>query len=71
MLEISNKIRRTSYLAELEFKFCIALNCKSYPVSEGSPYFNIIFDYIEVFYDKEDVIGDILLYLKLLHIEDA
>lgn len=65
MLEIANKIKKTSYLAELEFKFCIALNCKGYPTHDGSPIFNTILDYIEIFYDKSDVIGDIMVYLRL------
>lgn len=31
MMELANKIKRSSYLAEMEYKFCIALNCKGYP----------------------------------------
>ncbi len=65
MIDLANMIKRTSYLAELEFKFCIALNCKGYPTHEGSPIFNTILDYIELFYDKSDVVGDLTLYLKL------
>lgn len=71
MIDTANKIKRTSYLAELEYKFCIALNCKGYPTFDGSPIFNAMLDYIELFYDKADVIGDIQIYLRLFQVEDA
>lgn len=58
-------------MSELEFKFCVALNCKGYPTSEGSPIFNTILDYIEIFYDKVDVISEIQIYLRLLNPDDA
>ena len=71
MIDLANKIKRTSYLSELEFKFCIALNCKGYPTQEGTPLFNVMLDYIELFYDKADVVCDIIPYLRLLQYEDA
>ena len=71
MVDLANSIKRTSYLAELEFKFCIALNCKGYPCHEGTPMFNAMLDYIELFYDKADVICDIIPYIRLFQIEDA
>lgn len=71
MIELANKIKRTSYMAELEFKWCIALNCKGYPTHEGSPLFNVMLDYVELFYDKADVVADSIPYLKLLAYEDA
>lgn len=52
-------MKRTSFLAELECKFCIALNCKGYPTHDCSSIFNTMLDYIELFYDKSDVIADI------------
>ena len=55
----------------MEFKFCIALNCKGYPCHEGSPMFNVILDYIELFYDKADVVCDIVPYIKLFKFDDA
>lgn len=64
-------MKRTSFLAELECKFCIALSSKSYPTYDGSTIFNTILDYIELFYDKADVIEDLLPYLRLLNPEDA
>jgi hypothetical protein len=71
MISIINNVKKTSYLSELEYKFCIALNCRNYPTHEGSPMFNTFLDYIELFFDKSDVIEDIRLYLQLLSDEDA
>lgn len=65
MMDIANQIKRTSYMAEMEYKFCIALNCKGYQTSEGTPFYNAMLDYIELFYDKADVIGDLAKYMKL------
>jgi hypothetical protein len=58
-------------MAELEYKYCIALNCKGYPTHDGSPIYNAMLDYIELFYDKADVIADLVPYLKLFQVEDA
>eukprot|EP00347_Sterkiella_histriomuscorum_P000542 403375452 len=71
MVDLANSIKRTSYLAEMEFKFCIAINCRGYPCHEGSPMFNVLLDYIELFYDKADVVCDIMPYIKLFQIEEA
>ena len=70
-MEIANKIKRTSYLAELECKLCIALNSKVYQTYEGSPLFNLILDYMEIFYDKADVVADLTVYMRLLQSEDC
>jgi hypothetical protein len=64
-------MKRVSFLAELECKLCIALNSKTYQTYEGSPLFNLILDYIELFFDKVDVVQDLLPYLRLLQTEDA
>jgi N-acetyltransferase B complex (NatB) non catalytic subunit len=64
-------MKRTSYLAELECRLCIALNCKNYPTYENSSTFNLMYEYIEQFFDKADVIGDLVPYLKLLNTEEA
>lgn len=37
------------------------------PCGVGSPYFNLVFHYIEMFYDKTDVVEDMLPYLKLIN----
>ena len=70
-IEISNRMKRTSYLAELECKLCIALNCKNYPTYESSSTFNLIYEYIESFFDKADVICDLIPYLILLNNDEA
>jgi hypothetical protein len=64
-------MKRTSYLAELECKLCIALNCKNYPTYESSSTFNLLIEYIEMFFDKADVICDIIPYIKLLNNDEA
>lgn len=71
-VDLGYRMKRISFLAELECKLCIALNSKSnYLTYEGTPYFNLLLDYIELFYDKADVLGDLLPYLKILNFEDA
>jgi hypothetical protein len=65
-------MKRTSYLAELECKLCIGLNCKNaYPTYENSSFFNLVLEYIENFFDKADVVIDILPYLRLMQPDDA
>ena len=65
-------MKRTSYLAELECKLCIGLNCKNpYPTYENSSFFNLVLEYIENFYDKADVVMDILPYMRLMQTDDA
>ena len=66
VMAIANEMKRTSYMADLEYKFVLALSYASYPVGEGSPYFQTIRDYLEKFYDKFDVVSDLRPYLRLL-----
>ncbi len=70
-VDLGNRIKRTSYLAEFDIRLCIAFNCKNYPTYDGSTYFNLILDYIEHFFDKSDVVFDLLPYLRLLNPDDA
>ena len=71
IMDTITNIKRASYRADLETKFCIALNCPSYPTNEVSPYFMVLQEYIEIFFDKGfDVIEDIMPYLKLLSTDD-
>lgn len=63
-------ILRTSYLGELEIKFCIALNCIGMQVGENSSYFNLMLDYVEFLYDKWDVVFDLLIYFQIMLLED-
>lgn len=63
---IANQMKRTSFMADLEYKFCLALRYPNYPTGEKSMFFSLIKEYIEAFHDKFDVIGDIRQYLVLL-----
>jgi hypothetical protein len=66
-VEIASRMKRTSYLAELECKLSIALNCRApYPTYENSSFFNLLQEYMENFFDKSDVIADLIPYLKLM-----
>ena len=60
-------MRRTSFLAELEINYIYALHAKGFNVGAGSQFFLLIYDYIDFFYDKSDVIEDLTPYLKLLN----
>jgi len=66
VMGIAQAMKRTSYMADLEYKFVLALSYASYPVGEGSPYFHTILEYLEKFYDSFDVVSDLRPYLRLL-----
>ena len=68
---IANSFKMTLHLSEIEFKFCLAMNCNGYPTQEGSPYYNNILSYLEQFYDKSDVVKNLTPYFKLFSSEDA
>ena len=63
---IAAHMKRTSYLSELEFFYTYALHAKTFTISEGTPFFNLMNDYIDHFYDKHDVLEDLRPYFKLL-----
>ena len=65
-MAIANEMKRASYIADLEYKFVLALNYPNYPVGEGSPYYQTTVEYLENFYDRFDVVSDLRTYLKLL-----
>ena len=44
-----------------------ALHCKTMPCGVDSPFFNLMLQYIDIFYDKTDVLEDLLPYLKLVN----
>lgn len=69
--QVLQAMKRTSYLSELEFLYVFALRCKGLPCGIGSTFFNLIMDYIDLFFDKEDVSEDLKPYLKLLTQEDV
>ena len=71
VLKLANEMKRTSYLADLEYKFVLALNYANYPAGEDSPFFQTILDYMERFFDKFDVVSDLRPYLKLLGPDEA
>jgi len=56
-------IKKTSYLAELEFYFNYAMHCPRMPVGDMSPYMSVINEYIDKFYDKSDIVEDLRPYL--------
>jgi hypothetical protein len=53
-------------MADLEYKYVLALRYHNYPLGDKSMFFSLLKEYIEVFYDKFDVIGDVERYLHLL-----
>lgn len=65
VIQIANEMKRTSYLGDMEYKFVLALNYPVYQINEKSQYFQIITEYIDLFYDRFDVINDIKPYLVL------
>ena len=66
VMAIANEMKRASYLADMEYKFVLALSYASYPIAEGSPYYQTTVEYLDKFYDRFDVVSDLRPYLKLL-----
>ena len=64
--ENATDMRRQSYLGELDVLYCYALKCKAYPVGDGQSYLLLMMEYIDLFYDKADVVSDLRNYVKLL-----
>lgn len=71
ILGLANEMKRTSFLTDLEYKYVLALNYNTYDVSEKSPFFDLIIQYIERFYDRFDVVKDITKYLTLFGNDEA
>ena len=63
----ATQMKRTSYLAEMEFKYIFALRCKGMQCGIGSNFFILVLEYIDLFFDKADVLEDLEPYLKLLN----
>ena len=63
-------MKRTSYLSELELYYCYTLHAKTFTVTQGTPFFILMNDYIDLFYDKHDVLEDLKPYLKLLNTQE-
>ena len=66
-----NNMERDSYRGEMEMKMCFALCYPSYPVIVDSPFYRIVKEYIEGYYDKFDVVEDIKCYLPLFGINES
>ena len=64
-------MRRSSYLAELEMRYVFALHCPAYTVGEGTIFQMLLIEYIDAFYDKSDVVSDLIEYFPLLNKKDA
>lgn len=62
-------MKRTSFLAELEFYYCFALRCKGMQCGIGSNFFVLLLEYIDWNYDKADILEDLHPYLKLLDVQ--
>jgi hypothetical protein len=71
IMEQAAEIQRTSYNAELEYKYVLALNYKQYPTSQESSYFRTMQEFVSKFVDTCDVVSDSRKYLELLSEEDA
>lgn len=59
----ANRMKRASYMADLEYKYCLALNYPAYPTGDNSPYFATIVEYMQKFFDKFDIVEDLRPYL--------
>ncbi|CAI2368685.1 unnamed protein product [Moneuplotes crassus] len=68
---VANAFKRTLSLCEIEYKFCLALNCPAFPTQEKSTYYNSILNYLEAFFEHTDVVQDLRPYLKLFSSEDS
>ena len=64
---IATMMKRTSYLSELEFNYIYALRCKPMQCGIGSNFYLLLLEYIDLFFDKSDILEDLLPYLKLLN----
>lgn len=60
-------MKRTSYLAELEFLYIFALRCPEMRCGIGSLIFIAILNYIDLFFESADVYEDLKPYLMLLN----
>lgn len=59
-------MKRMSFMCDLEYRTVLALNYPQYPTGEGSAYLGTIIQYLENFYDRYDVIGDLRPYIRVL-----
>jgi hypothetical protein len=60
-------MRRQSYLGELEVLYCYALRCPSFKVGDGNTFLQVMLEYVDLFFDKADVVRDLSDYVTLLN----
>lgn len=58
-------------LAELEFLYVYALNSPKFAVGQGQPFFQLMCEYIDGFFEKNDVVSDLKPYFTLLNVVDS
>ena len=68
---IANQMKRQSFIADMEYKFCLGLSYKEYPLGEKSHYFSCICEYMQEFIDRFDVVSDVRPYLKTFGITES
>ena len=49
----------------MEFHYIYAIHCKEYACGENSPFYYHVFEYIDKFFEKSDVVADIHTYIQL------
>jgi len=59
------RLKRQSYICDMEYKLILALKFPVYPLGENTPYYHTMTKYIELFYDEFDVISDMRPYFEL------
>ena len=47
----------------MEFHYIYAIHCKEYACGENSPFYYHVFEYIDKFFEKSDVVADIHTYI--------
>jgi len=68
---VADSFKMTLSLSEIEFKFCLAMNCPGFPTKEKSPYYNAVLNYMEKFFECTDTVEDLRTYFKLFSSDDV
>jgi hypothetical protein len=71
VIKLANAMRRTSYLADIEYKFVLGLRYHHYLMGEKSLYMSLMKEYIDKFYDTFDVVEDLKPYFRTFGINEA
>ena len=51
----------------MEFLYIYSLHCADNKFGVGSPFYQILCEYIDQFYSSANIVGDVNNYLQLLH----